>query len=343
MSSGSRLSRSRCDHPGKMDGGGGKPLHSWHTDDQRATTQPSRRFLIKAGHEDHRELRRSKSARGERSGYSSDASTSYRPRSARSARSSSASELSSWTCPSSARSSSCAYVPKPFLRNERDKEKDLKARTQHAGAERLHGRWGGGGQAAGVASGHGLPKAFVRPEAQEAKMREMYERETALNAKYARGPTAADEKPQKKPDFSKDKISRKAWNAPPGYSGFTPGVRAENVTGMRFHRNTQEGITRVKKYRDGCSDPDRVTRSPRWVQPAPGRRAATIGKSGGHSTGCEIPGYGGFVPRIIAGNLVGVCSARAAKMGWEPARDVPNPPLITSNVADHLVGKSLQA
>lgn len=306
-----------------MVGGGGAPLHSWHNGDLRPSLQPSRRFLIQAGQEDYRDLRRSKSARATRS--TSDASTSYRPRSARS--SSCRSDTTSWTCPTSGRSSSAAYVPKQRLVTERDISKDLKKRTTPDGCERLHGPFGGG-VPAGAPSGHGVPKAFRRGDTMVAEIQAMYAREESLNPKYSRGPAIPEDTETRKPNFQKDKVSRKAWHAPPGYGGFTPGVYAENVTGMTYHKNTKDAIMRLKKYRDGVSDPNKEERPTRWIQNSAGRRTAHIGKTGTHSRGCEIPGYGGFVPRSYAGNLVGVCVPRAAKMGWEPGQDGPNPPLI---------------
>eukprot|EP00929_Paragymnodinium_shiwhaense_P024086 TRINITY_DN14930_c0_g1_i1.p1 TRINITY_DN14930_c0_g1~~TRINITY_DN14930_c0_g1_i1.p1 ORF type:complete len:319 (+),score=16.39 TRINITY_DN14930_c0_g1_i1:125-1081(+) len=303
-------------------GGGGAPLHSWHVEDARPSAQPSRRHLILPGKED---MRRSKSARGMRDTANvSTYTTTHRSRSARSTRSDSSSVYSSWTCPSSARSSSAAALPKAVVKTDRDKSKEASSRRAAHGAERAHGRWGAG-QMAGAPSGHGMPLAFPRPV--EKPLKAMIEREAALCDVKARGPAVREEKDNCKPEFSRHKVSRTVWKAPPGYSGFQPGVYAENVHGGTYHRDNKDALTRIRRYRDGRG-PKNDPRGARWIQTAHGRQPARIGESGGHSTGCEIPGYGGFVPRSYAGNLVGVCVPRAAKIGWEPGEDGPNPPLI---------------
>lgn len=303
-----------------MVGGGGPPIHTWHAGDNRASVQPSRRFLIKPGAEDHRKgLGRSSSAR--RSRRSSEASTSYRPRSARSSRDS---ELSSWTVPSDGRASSAAHVPKAILLSPRDKARGETIRFAPDASERFHGAWGGG-QPAGAPSGHGTPRQF--PKRSDVKYVQMLEREASLDYNMFRGPGFQEEKSTRKPDFTKDKISRTAWKAPPGYSGFKPGVYAQNVHGRTYRQEAKDAIVRLQKLRGG-DDPLHDERPARWIQPSTGRQAASVGTTGTHSRGCEVPGYSGFVPRSYAGNLVGVCVPRAAKMGWQPGQDGPNPPLI---------------
>lgn len=156
---------------------------------------------------------------------------------------------------------------------------------------------------------------------------EMLEREAFLDYNKFKGPGFMEEQSPRKPDFAKDKISRTVWKAPPGYSGFKPGVYAENVHGRTYRREAKDAIKRLQKFRAG-DDLGAEHRAARWIKPSTGRQAAKIGTTGTHSRGCEIPGYSGFVPRSYAGNLVGVCVPRAAKMGWQPGQDGPNPPLI---------------
>jgi len=209
--------------------------------------------------------------------------------------------------------------------SSRDKATSNSIRVAPGACERFHGAWGGG-QPAGAASGSGLPYPFPR-ENTSKRLQMMVEQEASLDYNSGRGPRSASRESTRNPDFTKEKISRMAWTAPPGYSGYTPGVHAQNVFGQSYHRGAKEAITRLRKHRDGTG-PNQDERGARWIQPSTGREAARIGTTGSHSMGCEIPGYSGFVPRSYAGNLVGVCVPRATKMGWVPGQDGPNPPLI---------------
>lgn len=104
-------------------------------------------------------------------------------------------------------------------------------------------------------------------------------------------------------------ITRKPLVAPPGYSGFQPGVHAGNVHGETYARTSRAGLDETRKYREG--------RLPSFQPPARWLHESPVGY-GTYTHGAEIPGYGGFVPGMQSGNMIGHCTPRAAKSGWRP-------------------------
>jgi hypothetical protein len=220
--------------------------------------------------------------------------------------------LSTGSVPSTTRSSSFAARPNPYQPQDRSFDQ---AATH---AERKHGAWGGG-QAAGAKSGTGWPKPFQKTDRHDG-IEAMKAMELQRSKSCERGPKwpktpRADASQRAK---SSDKISRFAWKAPPGYAGYVP-QNFESI-GKTYHRTNKDSLRNLRKHRNGEGVPDHP------------REASWLHKSasgyGGYSTGTEIPGYAGYFPGQIGGNLLSCSVARAAKTNWHPANDGPNPPLI---------------
>jgi len=110
-------------------------------------------------------------------------------------------------------------------------------------------------------------------------------------------------------------VSPTATGAPPGYSGYIPGVYAGNVFGHTFARANKHASNDLDAYRSGSLP----------KSDAPARRTKPGAHHPGYSYGAQVPGYAGFVPGAYAGNLIGTCIPRAAKTDWCPLQDGPRP------------------
>mmetsp|Transcript_15583 Transcript_15583/g.33872 ORF Transcript_15583/g.33872 Transcript_15583/m.33872 type:complete len:182 (-) Transcript_15583:531-1076(-) len=89
-------------------------------------------------------------------------------------------------------------------------------------------------------------------------------------------------------------ISHKVWKAPPGYTGYTPGVHA--------------GGTYAKTYAEGNKAATRdLKRAPAPEVPLPMDKFHEKQK---------VPGYAGYMPGKASDSLIGSSNARAAKEGW---------------------------
>lgn len=135
-----------------------------------------------------------------------------------------------------------------------------------------------------------------------------------------RGSTAASQRDIKRSSVGSQgsganpALSSTAVTAPPGYSGYIPGVAAGNVIGHTFARANKVAAKDLSSYRRGSV--------PRFDPPQRGTADGTT-----YSAGAKIPGYAGFVPGVYAGNLIGTCTPRAAKAQWEPNEHGPRPKL----------------
>merc|ERR1719277_1356271 len=116
-------------------------------------------------------------------------------------------------------------------------------------------------------------------------------------------------------DVSRGPVSTIAAIAPPGYSGYIPGVYAGNVFGHTFARANKHAAKDLDSYRRGSQ--------PKFDPPS--RRSPPGPNHPGYSHGAQIPGYAGFVSGVYAGNLIATCTPRAAKANWCPLTDGPRP------------------
>eukprot|EP00929_Paragymnodinium_shiwhaense_P043725 TRINITY_DN22468_c0_g1_i1.p1 TRINITY_DN22468_c0_g1~~TRINITY_DN22468_c0_g1_i1.p1 ORF type:complete len:205 (-),score=27.11 TRINITY_DN22468_c0_g1_i1:254-868(-) len=130
----------------------------------------------------------------------------------------------------------------------------------------------------------------------------------------ARQSTAASQRESRRRSGNSDAnaLSNTAVTAPPGYSGYIPGVASGNVIGHTFARANKVAAKDLGSYRRGSI--------PRFEPPP-----RNEGDIKGYSPGAKIPGYAGFVPGVYAGNLIGTCTPRAAKAEWDPHYHGPRP------------------
>lgn len=105
--------------------------------------------------------------------------------------------------------------------------------------------------------------------------------------------------------------SKMALKAVVGYSSHIPGVEVGNITGRSFRSTNKRAAAQVREQQQGLSGKGDRTFRP----PSRGRAP----ESSLYPSGASVPGYAGFIPGIIAGNLVATSTPRAVKDNWSPS------------------------